>query len=77
MKGLRTALPKNEGNGGLQAGCEPALCPHSPESQLHLALHQKLSDQQVKGGDPVPLFCTGEASSGALHPVVILSTGET
>ena len=35
--------------------------PRSPESQQYPGLHQKLCDQQGKGGDPAPLLCTGEA----------------
>ena len=44
------------------------MCPHSPESQPYLRLHQKKCGQQVEGRDPVPLFCTGEASPGVLCP---------
>ena len=32
--------------------------------------------QQVKGGDPVPLLCTGEASPEVLHPDVESSIQE-
>lgn len=31
-----------------------------PESQLHHGLHQKRHDQEVKGGDSPPLFCSCE-----------------
>ena len=41
----------------MAAGHEPALCLHSPESQLHPGLHQKKHGQQGKGGDPAPLLC--------------------
>ena len=47
-----------EVTGGWQAGHESATCPHSPESQPYLGLHQKNRDQQVGGGDSVPLLCT-------------------
>ena len=49
------------GTGGWQAGYEPAMCPHSPESQLYPGLHPK-GGQQVEGGDPAPLPCAGETT---------------
>jgi len=53
MKGLSTALTKSTwGTGGWEAGHEPAMCPHSPESQPDPGLHEKKCGQQVKGGDP-------------------------
>ena len=52
----------------VEAGHEPAKCPHSPESQPYPELYQKKHGQQVKGGDPAPLFCAGEASPGTLCP---------
>jgi len=42
------------------------MCPCSAESQPYPGLHQKKHGQQVKGGDSIPLFCTGEASPGVL-----------
>lgn len=33
-----------------------------PESRLHHGLHQKRHDQQVKGGDFSPLFCSCETT---------------
>lgn len=33
-----------------------------PESHLHHGLHQKRHDQQVKGGDSSPLFCSCETT---------------
>jgi len=32
------------------------MCPHSPESQLHPGVHQKMHDQQVEGGCKNILF---------------------
>jgi len=46
------------------------MCPHSSESQPQPGLHQKKSYQQAKGGDPVPLLCTGENPPGVLCPVM-------
>ncbi|GAB0180590.1 hypothetical protein GRJ2_000524300 [Grus japonensis] len=37
-------------------GHQLALCACSPESQSYPGLHQKKCDQQVEGGDPVPLL---------------------
>ena len=54
----------------MAAGPEPAMCPQSPESQLHPGLHKKQCGQQGKGGDPAPLLCAGVASSGVWHPDV-------
>jgi len=49
MKGLSTALQKKPGGtGGWEAGHEPAMCPHSPNSQLYPGLCQKNRGQQVE-----------------------------
>ena len=47
------------GTGGWQAAHEPAMSPHSPESQLYPGLHQKKHGQQVEGGDSARLLCAG------------------
>ena len=52
------------------------MCPHSPEGQPYPGLHQKKCGQQVEGGDPAPLLCTGETSPGVLHPDVESSVQE-
>ena len=52
------------------------MCPHSPESQPDLGLHQKKYGQQGEGGDPVPLLCAGETSPAVLHPDVEFSVRE-
>jgi len=62
--------------GGWEAGHDPAMCSHSPESQSYPGLHQKHHGQQGKGGDPVPLLCTGETSPGVLHSDVESSEQE-
>ena len=41
-------------------GNDPAMCTHSPESQLSPGLHQEKCGQQVEGGDSLPLLCSGE-----------------
>ena len=61
---------------GCEAGHDPAMCPCSPESQQYLGLHPKNSGQQVKGGDPAPPLCAGEASPGVLCPDVESSVQE-
>ena len=38
--------------------------------ESHPGLHQKMGDQQVRGGDPAPLLCAGVASLGVLYPDV-------
>ena len=44
------------------------MCTCRSESQLYPGLHQKMHDQQGKGGDLAPLFHAGETSLGVLHP---------
>lgn len=61
------------GTGGWQAECEPAVCPHRPESQLYPGLHQKKCGHQSEGGDPVPPLCSGENLPGVLCPHVEFS----
>ena len=46
------------------------MCYGDQEGQLHPGLHKKEHGQQVKGGDPPPLLCPGEASPGELCPVL-------
>jgi len=52
------------------------MCPHNPESRLYPGLHQKKCGQKVEGSDPALLPCTGETSSGVLHPDVVSSVKE-
>jgi len=52
------------------------MYPHNSESQRYPGLHQKNWDQQGKEGDPAPLLCTGETSSGVLCPDVKSSVQE-
>jgi len=54
----------------MAAGHEPAMCHHSPESQVYPEVHSKKGGQQSEGGDPAPLLCAGETSAGALCPYV-------
>ena len=62
---------------GWQDGRKPGVCPHSPDSQLYPGLHQKQCGWQVKGSDPAPLLCAGEASPGILCPEVESSVQES
>ena len=56
------------------------MCLCSPESQPYPGLHQNKCDQQVEGGDPVPLLCTDRtilhSSPEKLHPDVEFSVQE-
>jgi len=63
--------------GGWEAGHEPAMCPHSPESQMCPGLHQKKCGQQVKRGNTAPLLCPGETLPGVLCLDVESSVQET
>ena len=76
-KDITQTSQKGLGNaGGWQAGHESAMCPCSTENQPDSGLHQKKHGQQIKGGDPAPLLCTGETSSGVLPPDVESSVQE-
>ena len=57
-----------QGTGRQQADHEPVMCPCGKGSQQNPGLCQKGGQKQVKGGDPSPLFSTGEATSGVLCP---------
>ncbi|KAF4795204.1 hypothetical protein TURU_095600 [Turdus rufiventris] len=46
---------------------DPAMCTHSPESQLCPGLHPKQRDQQGQGGDSAPLLCSAETPAGVFH----------
>ena len=52
--------------GGQQGDHEPAVCLCGQEGQWYPGVHQEECGQQVEGGDPPPLLCPGEATSGAL-----------
>ncbi|KAK4826703.1 hypothetical protein QYF61_010918 [Mycteria americana] len=54
----------------------PAMCAHSPESQLYPGLHQKKRGQQVEGGDSAPLLHSGETPPGVLRPALEASAQE-
>jgi len=58
-----------EGTGGWEAGHEPSVCPHNPESQLYPGLHQKQRGHQVEGDDPATLLCASEASPEVPRPM--------
>lgn len=81
MKGLRPALQIK--TWGWKAGCEVAMCTHSPRSQLYSGLHQEKGGQQIKGGQPHPheippvvLFPHVESSTSLQHGTVVLDTEE-
>ena len=46
------------------------MCPGCQESQWDPGVRQEECGQQVEGGSPSPLHCSGEASSGVLCPVL-------
>ena len=50
----------------LKSDLEPAVCPRGQDDQRYPGAHYKKCGQQVKGGDPATLLCSGEATSGAL-----------
>ena len=52
------------------------MCSCSPESQQYPGLNQQKCGQQIEGGDPAPLLCTGETTPGVLHPDVESSVQE-
>ena len=60
---------------GQQVGHEPSVCPSGQEGQWYPRVHYKERGQQVKGGDPPPLLCPGEATFRLLCPV-LSSPGE-
>jgi len=43
------------------------MCARNPEGQPYPGLHQQKRDQQVEGGDPATLLCSGETPPGVLH----------
>jgi len=56
--------------GRRQVNHEPAVCPGCQEGQWDPGAHQEECGQQDEGGSPSPLHCPGEASSGAICPVL-------
>ena len=44
------------------------MCACSPEGQQYPELHQEKRDQQDKGGDSAPLFCSLDTPPGVLCP---------
>ena len=51
-------------------------CVLEPRTPPCAGLHQKERDQQVKGGDPAPLLCSGETPLAALCAVLVSSAYE-
>ncbi|KAJ7405711.1 rna-directed dna polymerase from mobile element jockey-like [Willisornis vidua] len=58
------------GSGEQQAVHEPEVCPCGQEGQWDPGVHWEEHCQQVKGGDPAPLFSRYEAIFGVLCPVL-------
>jgi len=56
--------------GGQQVGHEPEACLCGQECQWDPGMSHEERGQRAEGGDPPPLLCPGEATSGVLCAAV-------